>query len=74
MANGKYTSWMFFEWKSDGRVYYNLHGSRLTRDCRHRPFALMEGKKSCHTGWLLRGNAHSDGNLIGNGYADVIGD
>ena len=39
------------------------------------PFALMEGKTSCHTGWLKSaGMLIPMGYLIGNGYAEVIGD
>ena len=39
------------------------------------PFALLEGKTSCHTGWLKSaGMLLPMGFLIGNGYADVVGD
>ena len=39
------------------------------------PFALMQGKKSCHTGWLKSaGMLIPMGYLIGNGYAEVQGD
>ena len=73
------------EWKSDGRVYYNaaawvkadsdIAAAHLDDDPDTDPFALMEGKKSCHTGWLKSaGMLIPMGYLIGNGYADVIGD
>ena len=39
------------------------------------PFALLEGKTSCHTGWLKSaGMLLPMGFLIGNGYADIVGD
>ena len=39
------------------------------------PFALFEGKTSCHTGWLKSaGMLLPMGYLIGNGYAEVVGD
>ena len=39
------------------------------------PFALLAGKTSCHTGWLKSaGMLLPMGFLIGNGYANVIGD
>ena len=48
------------EWKSDGRTYYNaaawvkadsdIAAAHLDDDPDTDPFALMEGKKSCHTG------------------------
>ena len=38
------------------------------------PFALLEGKTSCHTGWLKSAELMPMGYLIGNGYADVVGD
>ena len=39
------------------------------------PFALLEGKTSCHTGWLKSaGMLLPMGYLISNGYADVVGD
>ena len=68
----------------EGFTTMPLHGSRLTPDIAAAhldddpdtdPFALMEGKKSCHTGWLKSaGMLIPMGYLIGNGYADVIGD
>jgi len=71
--------------KSDGRTYYNAHAvvlkgsdianAHLDDDPSTDPFALMEGKTSCHTGWLKSaGMLLPMGHLIGNGYADVIGD
>ena len=73
------------EWKSDGRTYYNaaawvkadsdIAAAYLDDDPETDPFALMEGKKSCHTGWLKSaGMLIPMGYLIGNGYADVMGD
>ena len=73
------------EWKSDGRTYYNaaawvkadsdIAAAHLDDDPDTDPFALMEGKKSCHTGWLKSaGMLIPMGYLIGNGYADVQGD
>ena len=39
------------------------------------PFALLEGKTSCHTGWLKSaGMLMPMGYLIGNGYVNVQGD
>ena len=39
------------------------------------PFALLEGKTSCHTGWLKSaGMLLPMGFLIGNGYTEVVGD
>ena len=73
------------ETKSDGRTYYNaaawvradsdMAAAYLDDDPNTDPFALMEGKKSCHTGWLKSaGMLIPMGYLIGNGYAEVIGD
>ena len=73
------------EWKSDGRTYYNaaawvkadseIAAAYLDDDPDTDPFALMEGKKSCHTGWLKSaGMLIPMGYLIGNGYAEVEGD
>ncbi|MBL11772.1 MAG: hypothetical protein CMB46_03060 [Euryarchaeota archaeon] len=73
------------EWKSDGRTYYNaaawvkadseIAAAHLDDDPDTDPFALMEGKKSCHTGWLKSaGMLIPMGYLIGNGYAEVVGD
>jgi ABC-type phosphate/phosphonate transport system substrate-binding protein len=71
--------------KSDGRTYYNslawvLNDSDIAQayfddDPLTNPFSLMQGKTSCHTGWL-----HSTGMMVpmgfflGLGYANVIGD
>tara|TARA_B100000945_G_scaffold297865_1_gene277271 strand:- start:2813 stop:4831 length:2019 start_codon:yes stop_codon:yes gene_type:complete len=71
--------------KSDGRTYYNslawvLEDSDIAEayfddDPLTNPFSLMQGKTSCHTGWL-----HSTGMMVpmgfflGLGYANVIGD
>ena len=73
------------EKKSDGRTFYNaaawvradsdIAAAHLDDDPETDPFALMEGKTSCHTGWLKSaGMLIPMGFLIGNGYADVIGD
>ncbi len=73
------------EKKPDGRVYYNaaawvkadsdIAEAYLDNDPETDPFALMEGKKSCHTGWLKSaGMLIPMGYLIGNGYAEVVGD
>ncbi len=73
------------EQKADGRVYYNatawvkadsdMAAAYLDDDDSTDPFALMEGKTSCHTGWLKSaGMLIPMGYLIGNGYAEVIGD
>jgi len=73
------------EWKSDGRTYYNaaawvradseIAEAYLDDDPETDPFALMEGKTSCHTGWLKSaGMLIPMGYLIGNGYAEVVGD
>ena len=71
--------------KSDGRTYYNAHAvvlkdsemavAHLDGDDSTDPFALLAGKTSCHTGWLKSaGMLLPMGFLIGNGYANVIGD
>jgi len=71
--------------KSDGRTYYNAHAwvladsdvaaAHLDDDPNTDPFALLQGKTSCHTGWLKSaGMLLPMGYLIGNGYADVVGD
>ena len=71
--------------KSDGRTFYNAHAvvlkdsemanAYLDDDDTTDPFALLEGKTSCHTGWLKSaGMLLPMGFLIGNGYADVVGD
>tara|TARA_B100000700_G_scaffold319818_1_gene415794 strand:- start:1 stop:1050 length:1050 start_codon:yes stop_codon:yes gene_type:complete len=73
------------EHKADGRTYYNaaawvradsdMAAAYLDDDPETDPFALMEGKTSCHTGWLKSaGMLIPMGYLIGNGYAEVIGD
>ena len=73
------------EQKADGRVYYNatawvkadsdMAAAYLDDDDSTDPFALMEGKRSCHTGWLKSaGMLIPMGYLIGNGYAEVVGD
>ena len=71
--------------KSDGRTYYNAHAwvkadsemalAHLDDDPETDPFTLLEGKTSCHTGWLKSaGMLLPMGYLIGNEYAPVIGD
>jgi ABC-type phosphate/phosphonate transport system substrate-binding protein len=71
--------------KSDGRTFYNAHAvvlkdsemaaAYLDDDDTTDPFALLAGKTSCHTGWLKSaGMLLPMGFLIGNGYANVIGD
>jgi melanoma-associated antigen p97 len=71
--------------KSDGRAFYNAHAwvkngsdiaeAYLDEDNTTDPFALMEGKTSCHTGWLKSaGMLMPMGYLIGNGYVNVAGD
>ena len=71
--------------KSDGRTYYNAHAvvlkdsematAYLDDDDTTDPFSLLAGKTSCHTGWLKSaGMLLPMGFLIGNGYANVIGD
>ncbi|MDA7555863.1 PhnD/SsuA/transferrin family substrate-binding protein [Euryarchaeota archaeon] len=71
--------------KSDGRTYYNAHAwvkadsemalAHLDDDPGTDPFTLLEGKTSCHTGWLKSaGMLLPMGYLIGNEYAPVIGD
>ena len=73
------------EQKADGRVYYNatawvkadsdMAAAYLDDDDSTDPFELMEGKTSCHTGWLKSaGMLIPMGYLIGNGYAEVVGD
>ena len=70
--------------KSDERTYYSAHAwvradseiaaAHLDDDASTDPFALLEGKTSCHTGWLKSaGMLLPMGYLIGNGYADVVG-
>ncbi len=71
--------------KSDGRTFYNAHAvvlkdsemaeAYLDDDDSTDPFALLEGKTSCHTGWLKSaGMLLPMGFLIGKGYADIVGD
>lgn len=71
--------------KSDGRTYYQAHawvlnGSDIAdayQDDNQStdPFALLQGKTSCHTGWLKSaGMLIPMGYLIGNNYTEVIGD
>ena len=71
--------------KSDGRTYYNAHAvvlkdsematAYLDDDDSTDPFSLLAGKTSCHTGWLKSaGMLLPMGFLIGNGYANVVGD
>ncbi|MBM47373.1 MAG: hypothetical protein CMA54_02930 [Euryarchaeota archaeon] len=71
--------------KSDERTYYYAHAwvradsemaaAHLDDDPSTDPFALLEGKTSCHTGWLKSaGMLLPMGYLIGNGYAEVVGD
>ena len=71
--------------KSDGRTYYNAHAwvkadsemalAHLDDDPDTDPFSLLEGKTSCHTGWLKSaGMLLPMGYLIGNDYAPVLGD
>ena len=71
--------------KSDGRTYYDAHAvvlkdsemalASLDSDDSTDPFSLLAGKTSCHTGWLKSaGMLLPMGHLIGNGYANVIGD
>jgi len=70
--------------KSDGRTYYNAHAivlngsdiaeAYLDDDASTDPFAMMEGKTSCHTGWLKSaGMLLPMGHLISQGYAPVVG-
>ena len=71
--------------KPDGRSWYGAQAyvradsdmaqAFLDDDDSTDPFALFEGKTSCHTGWLKSaGMLLPMGYLIGNGYAEVIGD
>ena len=70
---------------SDGRTYYQAHawvlnGSEVANALQDGnestdPFALLEGKTSCHTGWLKSaGMLIPMGYLIGNNYTEVLGD
>ena len=69
--------------KSDGRTHYSAHAwvkadsemaaAHLDDDPTTDPFAILEGKTSCHTGWLKSaGMLLPMGYLIGNGYAPVL--
>ena len=71
--------------KSDGRTYYNAHAwvladseiasAHLDNDPNTDPFSLMQGKTSCHTGWLKSaGMLLPMGYLISNNYAPIVGD
>ena len=71
--------------KSDERTYYYAHAwvradsemaaAHLDDDPYTDPFALLEGKTSCHTGWLKSaGMLLPMGYMIGHGYANVLGD
>ena len=71
--------------KSDGRTYYNAHAwvladsemaaAHIDDNPYTDPFALLQGKTSCHTGWLKSaGMLLPMGYLIGHGYANVVGD
>ncbi|RAH14028.1 MAG: hypothetical protein CMB56_006255 [Methanobacteriota archaeon] len=71
--------------KPDGRSWYGAQAyvnadsdiaqAYLDDDESTDPFELMRGKTSCHTGWLKSaGMLLPMGYLIGNGYAEVIGD
>ena len=71
--------------KSDGRTYYDAHAwvradsemanAYTDEDSTTDPFSLLSGKTSCHTGWLKSaGMLLPMGYLIGNEYAEVIGD
>tara|TARA_B100000902_G_C27313105_1_gene919613 strand:- start:1758 stop:3863 length:2106 start_codon:yes stop_codon:yes gene_type:complete len=73
------------ETKPDGRTWYgaravvmadsDIAAADLDNDSVTDPFALFQGKTSCHTGWLKSaGMLLPMGYLIGNGYANVIGD
>ncbi len=73
------------ETKPDGRTWYGARAvvrassdmaeAHLDDDLYTDPFALFQGKTSCHTGWLKSaGMLLPMGYLIGNGYANVVGD
>ena len=73
------------ETKPDGRHWYgaraivkagsDIADAYLDNDTYTDPFASFQGKTSCHTGWLKSaGMLLPMGYLIGNGYANVIGD
>jgi len=71
--------------KSDNRTYYEAHAwvlngtdianATLDDDPSTDPFALLQGKTSCHTGWLKSaGMLLPMGYLISGGYAEIVGD
>ena len=71
--------------KDDGRAFYDAHAwvkngsdiaeAHLDGDDSTDPFSLLQGKTSCHTGWLKSaGMLMPMGYLIGNGYVTVKGD
>jgi ABC-type phosphate/phosphonate transport system substrate-binding protein len=71
--------------KGDGRTHYDasawiladsdIAAAHLDGDPNTDPFALLQGKTSCHTGWLKSaGMLLPMGYLIGHGYANVVGD
>ena len=71
--------------KDDGRAYYDAHAwvhadsemalAAKDNDPTTDPFALLQGKTSCHTGSLKSaGMLMPMGYLIGNGYVNVAGD
>ncbi len=73
------------DFKSDGRMSYDAHAwvlrdseiasAHLDDDPSTDPFALLQGKISCHTGWLKSaGMLLPMGYLIGNNYTTVVGD
>lgn len=58
---------------SDGRTYYNAQ-AWVRADSDIQGFADLEGRISCHTGWLKSaGMLMPMGYLIGNNYAKVVG-
>ena len=70
--------------KSDGRAFYDAQAwvkngsdiaeAHLDGDNSTDPFSLMQGKTSCHTGWLESASMLIPmGYLIGNGYVTVTG-
>lgn len=73
------------ETKPDGRTWYGARAVVMAdsdiaaadgdNDAVTDPFSLFQGKTPCHTGWLKSaGMLLPMGYLIGNGYANVIGD
>ena len=76
---------MAADMKSDGRTHYNAHAwvlndsapglDHLDENSSTDPFEALSGAPSCHTGWLKSaGMLIPMGFLIGQGYAEVIGD